>query len=132
MNDKAIQKMLSKLISEELVAYEFYVGCTLAAQRDVAQCYSKMFIDIAKDERDDHAKRLAEWAASNDFKVPYKFKDIEKAADEKAVKLLNWLKEDQNAKYYVRKAIESEKAALESYQKALRAEMPYDLEQILL
>lgn len=91
-----------------------------------------MFIDIAKDERDDHAKHLIEWALDNDFKVPYKFKDYEKAADEKAVKLLNQLKEDQNAKYYVSKGIESEKAALESYEEALKVEMPYELEQILL
>ena len=64
--------------------------------------------------------------------MPFRFKDYEKHADERAVKLLNALKEDEKAKYYVEKAIESEKLALESYEEALKEEMPYSLEQILV
>ena len=93
-NEKKIQKILSKLIAEEMVACEFYVGCVIATEHDVSKHYSKLFLDIAKDERDDHAKHLIEWARANDFKVPFRFKDYEKHADERAVKLLNALKED--------------------------------------
>ena len=131
-NEKKIQKILNKLIAEEMVACEFYVGCVIATKHDVSKQYSKLFFEIAEDERDDHAKHLIEWARENDFKVPFRFKDYEKHADERAVKLLNALKEDQKAKYYVEKAIESEKLALESYEEALKEEMPYSLEQILV
>ena len=131
-NEKKIQKILSKLIAEEMVACEFYVGCVIATKHDVSKQYSKLFFEIAEDERDDHAKYLIEWARENDFKVPFRFKDYEKHADERAVKLLNALKEDQKAKYYVEKAIESEKLALESYEEALKEQMPYSLEQILV
>ena len=131
-NEKKIQKILNKLIAEEMVACEFYVGCVIATKHDVSKQYSKLFLESAKDERDDHAKHLIEWARENDFKVPFRFKDYEKHADERAVKLLNALKEDEKAKYYVEKAIESEKLSLEREEEALKGEMPESREQILL
>lgn len=131
--DANVQKILNKLISEETIATDFYVGCVVAACPCQSKQYSKMFFDIAVDERDDHCKKLVEWAIANDYSVPFKYKDFEKYADQKVVKQMSSLKEGLEAKDYVAEAIKSEQWAIESYQKALESkDIPYDLHCILL
>ena len=95
-NDKLfsseIQKILSKLISEEQIAHDFYIGCIVATSQDEAEVFMKMFIETAKDELDDHYRKLVDWAVSNDYDVPFKYKDFEKSADGKVFRSFNSLK----------------------------------------
>ena len=131
--DEKVQKILDKLISEEAIAYDFYVGCVVAACPCKSKEFSEMFFEIAIDERDDHMKKLIDWAIANDYSVPFKYKDIEKHAGKKSVKQLNELKEGLEAKEYVIEAIKSEQFAIESYEEALKEKnIPYDLHCILL
>jgi len=57
-NDKnfnpKIQKALNKLISEEIIAHDQYVGSIVATCKCQADDFAKMFVDIANDEYDDH------------------------------------------------------------------------------
>ena len=90
-----------------------------------------MFVHIAKDELDDHYKKLVAYAIANDYDVPFKWKDYEKYADPKAFRLLNSLKTGEKTKYYIEKAVESEKLAVESYlQIAQDPELPYEFTSI--
>lgn len=130
--DAKVQKVLKKLISEETIAHDFYVGCIAATCTCQSQHFAKVFCETAKDELDDHCKKLVEWAIMNDYDVPFKYKDYEKFADEKVVKQFNSLKQGQDAFYYIQEALKSEQFAIESYEEALKIEMPYELHAIIL
>ena len=131
--DAKIQKILNKLISEEVIANSFYIGCIAAACKCQKAVISDMFVEIAVDELDDHYKKLCEWAIANDYSVPFKFKDYEKIAEKKTVEQFNSLKEEQEASYYVAEAIKSEEEAIKSYNEALEYDdLPQDLNAILL
>ena len=140
-NDKLfsseIQKILSKLISEEQIAHDFYIGCIVATSQDEAQCFMKMFIEIAKDEMDDHCRKLVDWAVSNDYDVPFKYKDFEKSADGKIFRSFNSLKTGEKAKFYIDKAIEQEELAIKSYEEEIKTmsesdAFDYSLYEILM
>ncbi len=103
-----VQKILKKLISEEYIASDFYTGCVKSTCKCQAKLFGEMFIDIALDEVNDHAKKLIDWAIDNDYDVPFKYKDYEKFAEPKVVKQFNALKAGQDAKYYIDEAIKSE------------------------
>lgn len=136
-NDKLfnskIQKILNTLISEEIVATDFYSACTKATFKDQVDKFGKMFVDIANDEKLDHASALIKFAIDNDYDVPFKYKDYEKYANEKMFKLFNNLKSGEKTKYYIEQAIKSEELAIESYTEAMKIEdTPYELYQILM
>ena len=131
--NKKVQAILNKLISEEVIANQFYIGCIAAACKCQKALFNDMFVEIAVDELDDHCKNLCQWAIENDYSVPYKFKDYEKFADAKVVKQFDKLKDDQEATYYIQEAIYSENLALKSYEQAMQYdELPQDLNAILL
>lgn len=130
--DRKIQKLLNKLMSEEMLAHMFYMGCIVATCKCKSSVFAEMFIDIAKDELEDHFMHLKDWAIANDFEVPFKLKDYIKYAENDNKRLDN-LKKDQEALYYVNEAIISENFALKSYTEALQDEaVPYDLNCILM
>lgn len=130
--DKRIQKTLNKIMSEEMLAHMFYMGCIVATCHCQSSEFAKMFTEIAEDELNDHFMHLKEWALFNDYEVPFKMKDYIKFA-EADVKRLDSLKNDQDAIYYVNEAIESEKNAIESYNEAMQDDaIPYDLNALLV
>lgn len=131
--DEKVQKILNKLISEEVIANNFYIGCIAAACKCQKAMFNDMFVDIAIDELDDHCKKLCDWASANDYSVPYKFKDYEKHASKSVVEQFDKLKDDQEASYYVEEALKSEKDAIQSYEEAMKYEdLPQELNAILL
>lgn len=140
-NDKLfsskIQDILSKLISEEQIAHDFYIGCTVATYQEEAEQFKKMFIKIADDELNDHCRKLTEWAIDNDYDVPFKYKDYEKYADKKVFRSVESLKTSEKAKFYIDKSIEQEEIAIASYAEAIKTtelveELPYSLYEILM
>lgn len=131
--DDKVQKILNKLISEEVIANNFYIGCIAAACKCQKTIFNDMFVEIAEDELDDHCKKMCEWAQANDYSVPYKFKDYEKFAGKNVVDQFDKLKDDQEASYYVEEAIKAEEDAIKSYEEAMKyEELPQDLNAILL
>ena len=125
-------KLLKKLISEEMIAHDMYVGSVIACKDKQRDMIRDMFIHIAEDELDDHAKNLIEWALSNGYDVPFKYKDYEKYAGEATVRQFNTLKSGEDADYYIDQALKAEEDAIASYGEALQMEdMPPDLLPIL-
>jgi len=123
---------LNKLISEEIIAHDQYIGSIVATCKCQSDEFAEMFVDIANDEYDDHFKKLVEYAIANDYDVPYKYKDYEKYADPKVFKLLNSLKSGEKTKYYIAQAVEAEKFAVEGYLTiAQDQDLPYDFTSIL-
>jgi len=120
--DKKIQSILKKLISEEVIANMFYIGCIAAACRCQSSRFKELFTEIAVDELDDHAKHLIEWAVENEYEVPFKLRDYEKFAAKSMVKQLDQLKTKKEAIYYVEEALKSEEDALKSYEDAMKYE----------
>ena len=126
-----IQKALNKLISEEIIASEQYIGSIVATYTCQSSEFAQIFEDIADDEYDDHYKKLVAYAIANDYDVPFKWKDYEKHADPNAFRLLSSLKTGEKTKYYIEKAVESEKLAVESYmQIAQDPDLPYEFTSI--
>ena len=131
--DAKVQKILNKLVSEEIIASNFYLGCIMACQPDERKAFSEMFIEIAQDEMDDHCKKLCVWASNCGYSVPFKFKDFEKYAAKSVFAQYDKLKDGQGASYYVDEAIKSEEDAIKSYKEAMEYEdIPQDLNAILL
>lgn len=127
-----VQKLLNKLISEETIAHDFYVGAAMAACKCQRESFGNTFIDIADDEFNDHCKHLVEWADVHNYTVPFKYKDYERYASETSVRLLNSLKRDRNADYYIEQATKVELDAIESYKTALELDdVPEDLYALL-
>ena len=127
-----IQMILDKLISEEVIANNFYIGCIAAASRSQNGVFKKLFVEIAKDELDDHCKKLSEWAKDNDYTVPYTFSAYEKHAAKSVVEQFDELEENRDATYYVEEALKSEDDAIDSYNGALEdQDLPLTLITIL-
>lgn len=128
-----IQKWLKRLISEEIIAHDLYVGSVLVCKADQRRMIQDMFNHIAEDELDEHAKCLIDWAVANGYDVPFKYKDYEKCAAESTVKQFNALKSGEDADYYVDQALKAEVDAIASYEEALRLEdVPEDLLPLIL
>lgn len=135
MYNKKYQNILNKLIAEEVIAHDLYIGCIMSINKEDVCNISNMFNKIAIDEMDDHCKKLADWAYANDYEVIFKYKDYLKYADEKLVSLFNNLKRNESVEYYFKKAIESEECAIKSYKEVLEKQgndVPYDLYSILI
>ena len=131
--DAKVQKILNKLISEEVIASQFYSACIAAVKKDQKNILKEMFDEIAFDEISDHYKNLCEWAIANDYSIPYKFKDYEKFAAQSVVKQFDKLKDNQEATYYVAEALKSEDDAIASYTEAMEYEqLPQELNAILI
>ena len=129
--NKTVQKWLKRLISEEMIAHDMYVGCVMTCKKDQVQMIRDLFLEIAVDERDEHARDMIDWALANGYDVPFKYKDYEKCASEATVKQFNALKADQDSVYYVDQALKAEQDAILSYEEALDEELPLDLVPIL-
>ena len=130
--EKAIQKVLNKIMSEEILAHMFYMGCIVATCKCKSDVFSGMFSEIAEDELNDHFMKLKNWALDNGFEVPFKMKDYIKYA-ERDNKQLDKLKIDEDPIYYINEATTSEAAAINSYEEALNnKDIPYELNAILL
>lgn len=130
---KRMQKLLLKLISEEIIAADLYNGAVNSVVPEQAAFIAKKFKEIAEDETNDHRASLEKFALQNEFKIPFKYKDVEKYAERELVSLFNSLKEGEDAVYYIVKAIRSEELAIKSFQESLADEWLYDeLQPILL
>ena len=128
----SVQKILNKLISEEIAASMFYNGCMIAAEDKTNEAFNKLFSTIADDELNDHYNKLKNWAVANDYSVPFKLKDYNKYAEE-SIKQLENLKKNKDLSYYVDEAIKSEQMALSSYVEALENDsVPYDLNALMM
>lgn len=131
--DKKVQKILDKLISEEMIAYYFYTGCIVASCCDVKKQLKTIFTDIAADELSDHYNKLVEFAISNGYDIPFKPKDYEKNAASSLSKQLDKLKTKQEISYYVNEAFKQEETAINSYEEAMSyKDIPYELNAILM
>ena len=131
--DAKVQKIINKLIAEEVIAHDFYIACCMAARKDEANEFRKMFISTAVDELDDHRNGIAQWAMDNGYSVPFKYKDYRKYSDKKLFDLLDKLKPGKDAKSYVEDAILSENLAIESYEDAMKYDgVPYELHALLM
>ena len=131
--DPKIQKLVNKLISEETIAHDFYIGCIMAVDKDEVCCIENIFVETANDELNDHCKSLVKWAKDNGYDVPFKYKDYEKEASPSVVKQYRDLKTKQSAKFYIEEAIKSEHDAIASYEEALKHKhLPYELYSIIL
>jgi ferritin len=56
--EKSTQKILNKIMSEELLAHMFYTGCIVATDKDEVELFEKIFVEIAEDELNDHFMTL--------------------------------------------------------------------------
>ena len=130
--EKTTQKILFKAISEERVAVDFYLGAVASVKPEEREIILDRFVEIGKEEKMDHLKKLVNFAELNGYKIPFKYKDYEKYAEPKMFKLLDSLKEGQNAVYYIEKAIESEIEAIKSYEEVLDWDYVFEFQPILL
>lgn len=129
---RKIQKVINKLISEEIVAKDIYVGAVMAASQDECAKFRDLFMNTAKDELEDHAKNLICWAKQNGFTVPFRYSDYQKFSDKNLCKLLQRIKQDQTAADYVDMTLVSERLAIQSYEAELKNQaVPYELRMIL-
>ena len=126
------QKILNKLISEELLAGNFYNGCVASVTPMQRRVIEEKFSEIARDELEDHARVLTKFAIENGFEVPFKYKDIEKYSSKKMVAKFNTLKRGEDAQYYIERAIESEVEAIKSYEECMAGEYLFDLQPVML
>jgi ferritin-like protein len=130
---KNTQKILNKLISEEIVAANLYNGSITSVKPEQVCFIREKFQEIANDELNDHWVQLTKFANENGFDVPFKMKDIEKYASKKLLSKVENLKNKEDAIYYIEKAIEGEEEAIKSFEEALNDEWLFnELQPILL
>lgn len=129
---KNTQKILNKLISEERIAVDFYLGAISNVNPTQRCIIEEKFTEIGIDEKNDHLKKLVRFANTFGYDVPFKYKDFEKYASKKMVSKFNGLKNGKDALYYIENAIESEKDAIQSYEEALAEECVFDFQPVLL
>jgi ferritin-like protein len=120
-NEKKLQKVIGKLISEEWIATELYRSLVIACTDEARETIAKMFNDNANDEYLDHFTKLANFAIANGIEIPCRFEEYAKRADERAVKLMKF-KRGGDAQYCIGVAVESEELAIESYAEVLNDE----------
>lgn len=121
--EKKIQKLLDKLMSEEMCAHLLYEACSTASRQDenspgAQSNFAKMFVETSADELKDHFAQLREWAAANGYAIPFSFREWQKN-DPRGAKQLDSLRRGESTVYYLKEAIKSEKAAIESYQRVV-------------
>lgn len=128
-----VQKILNRLISEEMLAYQTYIAFMLAIDPVYLPVVAECFTDIAEDEMYDHHTNLVAFARQNDYDIPCTQKEYEKFASEVSVKTYAGIKKAKDAKFYLEEAIKTEEDAIKSYNEALDDDdVPYELNAILL
>ena len=131
--EKSNQKIINRVVSESFISNSFFNGCISACSKDQCKIIEKMFTEIASREFENGYVKVNKFAYLNDFDVPFKFKDYEKYANEKIVKIFNSLKNNENIEYYIEKAIEFQSLIVESYQEYLmNVDMDIELNALLL
>lgn len=115
--DTKIQAALNKLISDEWFAGQMYKQFIIAVDPAERSQIAAQMTDTAIDELADHMKNLIDFALSHGFDVPATYNEMKKYADKDDVKAFESVKTGQPAIFYVKKAIESEKRAIATYQK---------------
>lgn len=131
--EKSNQKIINRVISESFISNSFFNGCISACSKDQCKIIERMFTEIASREFENGYIKVNKFAYLNDFVVPFKFKDYEKYANEKIVKIFNSLKNNENIEYYIEKAIEFQSLIVESYQEYLmNVDMDIELNALLL
>lgn len=115
--DTKVQNALNKLISDEWFAGQMYKQFIIAVDSVERSQIESQMTDTAIDELADHMKNLIDFAISYGFNVPATYNEMKKYADKDDVKTFETVKTGQSAIFYVKKAIESEKRAIQTYQK---------------
>lgn len=114
-----VQKILNKLISDEKMASEFYKDFVLRVAPEYRPYVKEAFLDIAKDEFEDHYLGLIQFCEDFGYDIPVGYSEISKYAGDISIKLFNKSKDGQDPKYYVELAIESETESIKDYEKAI-------------
>ena len=131
--EKSNQKIINRIVSESFISNSFFNGCISACSKDQCKIIEKMFTEIASREFENGYVKVNKFAYINGFDIPFKFKDYEKYANEKIVKIFNSLKNNENIEYYIEKAIEFQSLIVESYQEYLsNVDMDIELNALLL
>ena len=131
--EKSNQKIINRIVSESFISNSFFNGCISACSKDQCKIIDKMFTEIASREFENGYVKVNKFAYINGFDIPFKFKDYEKYANEKIVKIFNSLKNNENIEYYIEKAIEFQSLIVESYQEYLsNVDMDIELNALLL
>lgn len=130
--ERKVQEVLSKVISEEMLANLLYHNAVLAMQpEDVCKVFD-MFKTIAEDELDDHYQALCAYAFQNGFAVPFSEKEYKKCADKEQWNVYDSMKKGQEASYYIKLSMQLEVLAIKSYGEVLKdRSLPYDLLSVL-
>lgn len=125
-----IRKEIYKLISEEYFAYQLYIFSKLAVNSEYINSISQLFDKIAIDEFNDHMLNLVKWCRDQQFDVPCSEKDFKSFANPETYKIIQNLKKNEDALYYVDEAIKSEELAIESYKKAIETKDLYKYSEL--
>ena len=115
--DKSVQAAIDKLASDEWFAGNIYKLFAIAVKNEDRAKIADEMLDIANDELDDHLKSIVTFALQNGFAVPTAYNEMKKFADYADVKLFETCKKQQDALFYIEQGIESEKRAIEAYEK---------------
>lgn len=130
--EQSIQHALNKLVSEERLAYEFYIGCIMAAGK-YSKYISTVFSEIAVDELNDHCAKLTTWGLENGYEIPFKYSDYAKYSGKNQAKSIDKIKQNKEPIEYVELAVENERDSIKSYEELIqKGEMPYELNAILI
>lgn len=114
-----LQKVVQAMIAEEYFAYQLYFFSQLAVKAEDRGALRELFAQIAADELEDHMKELVEWCAEYKVDVPATDAEFRRAAAKPMQKVVQDLKKNKNAGYYLDQAIKHEELAIQSYKEAL-------------
>lgn len=115
--DKDVQTAIDKLVSDEWFAGQTYRQFVLLVKDEDRSKIAGEMLEVADDEIDDHLRSLVEFAISYGFSVPSTYNEMKKEVSKEDLKLFEDCKKSQDAMFYIDKAIEAEKRAIETYQK---------------
>ena len=115
--DKDVQAAIDKLVSDEWFAGQTYKQFILLVKDEDRSKIAGEMLEVADDEIDDHLRSLVEFALSYGFSVPSTYNEMKKEVSKEDLKLFEDCKKGQDAMFYIEKAIEAEKRAIETYQK---------------
>ena len=113
--DKDVQAAIDKLVSDEWFAGQTYRQFILLVKDEDRSKIAGEMLEVADDEIDDHLKSLVEFALSYGFSVPSTYNEMKKEVSKEDLKLFEDCKKGQDAMFYIEKAIEAEKRAIETY-----------------
>ena len=116
LEEKDIQKMLNKLISDEWFAGNIYKQFAILVKPEQRNAIFDTMVDVADDELNDHYKSLVEFALQNGYSVPTTYSEMKKFADKEDIKLFENCRKGEDAIWYVGKGIEAENRAIKTYE----------------